>query len=166
MCKGFLMARFRFSFWLDADKDDDLLLMEEIDLLKKKRKFSRYVRDGIRLMIDLHAGNLDVLFELFPHLKTKFTSDDSGSGTGGLKAIHDKLERLEQISLQNTAPTGYLMAAKESVIGGPKPLTGGLKKITAPTVDDDDEDLLLIKKDTSTDAGMNFLKSAWALQGN
>jgi len=66
--------------------------------------------------------------------------------------------------LQSSTPQGLLMAAKESNAGGPKPL-GGLKPIAPPSPDDDDSDLLDITKDTSTDAGMNFLRSAFALQG-
>jgi len=165
------MARFRFSFWLDANKDDELLLMEDIDRLKEKRLFSRTIRDGIRLMMDLRAGSTDVLFELFPqiedHLRRQFSgnaSDDNNGNGDDLKAIKDKLERLEQLAIQQPAPAGYLMAAKDqSASGGPKPL-GGLKKVAAPGTDEDDTDLLEIKKDTSTDSGLNFLRSAMALQ--
>ena len=45
------MARFRVSFWLNAAKDDELLLLEEIDQLKKGRAFTRTIRDGIRLVL-------------------------------------------------------------------------------------------------------------------
>jgi len=158
------MARFKFRFWLDADKDDELLLMEEIDHLKSQRSYTKTVRDGIRLIIDLRKGNFDVLFELFPHTRERFSaSSGSGGESDDLKAIRAQLDQLAQLQLQNSSPNGLLMAAKENV-GGPKPLGGGLKKIAAPTPDDDDTDLLEIKKDTSTDAGMNFIRSAFALQ--
>lgn len=64
--RGFIMARFKYKFWLDGGKDDELLLTDEIDQLKKKRLFTATLRDGIRLIINLRAGHLDVLVELFP----------------------------------------------------------------------------------------------------
>jgi len=159
------MTRFKFQFWLDANKDDELLLMEEIDHLKSQRSFTKTIRDGIRLIVDLKRGNYDVLFELFPHTRDRFSASSSGGGEGDdIKALHAKLDQLAQIQLQSSTPQGLLMAAKESNAGGPKPL-GGLKPIAPPSPDDDDSDLLDITKDTSTDAGMNFLRSAFALQG-
>lgn len=162
------MARFRFSFWLDSEKDDELLLMEDIDALKADRMFTKTIRDGIRLMIDLRRGSFDVLFELFPDARKHLRDDDNG-GSGGddLKAIKAQLERLEQVTLQQQAPQGYIMAARESGStskpSGPKPLNA--PNIGAPVIDDDDDDLLTIKKDTSTDSGLNFIRSALALQG-
>ena len=157
------MARFKFQFWLDGDKDQELLLMEEIDHLKSQRSFTKTIRDGIRLIVDLRKGSYDVLFELFPHMKKKFSGDDDNGNGDDLKTLMDKIDQLAQIQLQSSTPQGLLMAAKESASGGPKPL-GGLKKIAAPGQDEDDTDLLDIKKDTSTDAGLNFLRSAMALQ--
>lgn len=63
MANGF---RKRFIFWLDLDKPDQLKLAEDIETLKADRHYSKTIRDGIRLIIDLRAGRTDVLFELFP----------------------------------------------------------------------------------------------------
>lgn len=60
------MARYRYSIWLDSDKDDELLLMDNLDNLKKSRLYSKTIRDGVRLLLDLRAGRTDVLAELFP----------------------------------------------------------------------------------------------------
>lgn len=150
------MARYRISIWLDADKDDELLLMEAIDHLKEQRKFSRFVRDGLRLMLDLEGGNLDVLFELYPHLKAIIRTDGDGSDGSNLESIREQLARLEQVALQQQAPEGYLMAARR-----------GPKALNVPDFDipEDDDDLVLsVKKDTSTDAGKNFLDSMFGLQ--
>lgn len=54
------------TFWLDIRKPAERWLEEQIEALKKQRKFSQYVRDGLRLMIDLSACKTDVLVELFP----------------------------------------------------------------------------------------------------
>jgi hypothetical protein len=61
--------RYRFEFWLDSNKNDELLLMEEIAALKKKRLFAQTIRDGIRLIVDLRRGSFDVLVELFPEMR-------------------------------------------------------------------------------------------------
>jgi len=66
------MARFKFNFWLDCDKDNELLLADTIDDLKRQRAFTATIRDGIRLICDLRRGSLDVLFELFPWVRAEF----------------------------------------------------------------------------------------------
>lgn len=58
--------RLRFVFWLDMKKPVENELAEQIEQLKATRNFSRTIRDGLRLIIDLRRGNTDVLCELFP----------------------------------------------------------------------------------------------------
>ena len=65
------MARGRFLFWLDFTKDHELMIAEEIDALKRHRLFTRTIRDGIRLIVDLRKGKTDVLCELFPKIVEK-----------------------------------------------------------------------------------------------
>lgn len=59
----------QYRFFLNANDDFELWLADEIAELKSKRSFTRTVRDGIRLVIDLRNGKTDVLFELFPWVK-------------------------------------------------------------------------------------------------
>ena len=163
------MARFKFQFWLDADKDDELLLMEEIDELKSKRSFTKTIRDGIRLICDLRKGQVDVLFELFPWVKAEFVAGIQTQETPGEKRLRQQLERIEKQLLEQGNRPEPMNTGLKSVSGGLKPLTSGPKPLGAPSIsapdfDDDDEDLLEVKKDTSTQAGLNFLRSAWALQ--
>ncbi len=61
--------RLRFTFWLDLHKDDERWLADQIELLKNSRTFASTIRDGIRLITDLRAGQTTVLFELFPWIK-------------------------------------------------------------------------------------------------
>ena len=156
------MARFKFEFWLDANKDDELLLMEDIDGLKRNRLFSKTIRDGIRLIMDLRKGNLDVLVELFPQFKSRIC-DENTNRAGDDDDLHAKIDRLESMMLQQVEPGGMLMSARKSAAGGPKKI--GLGSLDAPRIDDDDEDTLVIKKDTSTHASENFLRAMFALQG-
>jgi hypothetical protein len=65
--------RIKHTFWLDVTKTEEYQLAEAIEDLKTKRSFTRTIRDGIRLITDLRAGNTDVLFELFPWVKERLT---------------------------------------------------------------------------------------------
>ena len=58
--------RMKFMFWLDTTKADEEQLIEQVEALKQTRLFSKTIRDGIRLICDLRAGQTDILFELFP----------------------------------------------------------------------------------------------------
>lgn len=62
-------ARAQFRFWLNIMKDPEFELAQEIVLMKKRKKFTATIKDGLRLILDLRAGRLDVLLELFPWVK-------------------------------------------------------------------------------------------------
>lgn len=64
--------RLRFTFWLDMLKQGEAAIADAIDSLKDERLFSQTVRDGIRLIMSLRSGKLDVLFELFPWVRAEF----------------------------------------------------------------------------------------------
>lgn len=64
--------RMRFVFWLDVAREDEHELADYVEDLKAKRSFAKTVRDGLRLMRDLRAGNIDVLCELFPMIAERF----------------------------------------------------------------------------------------------
>lgn len=93
------MARPRIEFWLDTNKPDEWWLLEQIPLLKKNNLFSKFVRDGLTLVIQLHEwkldartvyrlladlrdGNTDVLTELFPHIRSKIDGGGRNSWAG------------------------------------------------------------------------------------
>ena len=52
--------RMRYDFQLNVTKDDEYAIAEQIHELKKQGLYSKTIRDGIRLVCDLRAGNLDV----------------------------------------------------------------------------------------------------------
>jgi hypothetical protein len=62
-------SRVQFKFWLDILKDEQFELSMEMMLLKKRRKFTTTIRDAMRLILDLRAGRIDVLLELFPFVR-------------------------------------------------------------------------------------------------
>ena len=148
------MARFRFSFWLDCDKDEELLLAEQIDELKHERSFTRTIRQGIRLICDLRAGRFDVLFELFPELRKCLKEEDQGSPEE-IKAMRKQIARMERLLIQKV-PNGYTLSERS--------LEGRTRTLPRIEVDEFDTELIEIKPDTSNNSGRNFLNSLTALQ--
>jgi Txe/YoeB family toxin of Txe-Axe toxin-antitoxin module len=61
--------RRKFEFWLNVLNDDHFELAQKMDSLKNQRRFARTIRDGVRLVVDLRAGRIDVLLQLFPWVK-------------------------------------------------------------------------------------------------
>lgn len=103
--------RKRFTFWLDLCKDDELTLAEEIDTLKKRRQFASYIRDGLRLLIDLKTGRTEVLLELFPWIRQHFQSEQ--------KTVTERLAILEGLLMEQEThpnPRGVKSAQAVSVL--------------------------------------------------
>lgn len=141
-------TRERFMFWLDLAREEDFIVADMITHLKNSRRFTATIRDGIRLICDLRRGRLDVLFELFPLLEAKFI----GGVEADFSLLEGKLDRIEAL-VADTRSNGS---------NG-----NGLKPLLPMGFDDaeEDDDLVLeIKKDTSTDAVSNFLSSVMSLQ--
>jgi hypothetical protein len=106
--------RWRFIFWLDANKEDQFYLIQFIASLKASREYAPVLRWGLTLMAflrdiqmsamdvidllsDLKAGNVDVLLRLFPHVRHHPELVDNYSGD---EMITKSLERLETLILQ------------------------------------------------------------------
>lgn len=152
--------RLRFPFWLDLLKPDEAALAETIDTLKSQRAFASSIRDGLRLIVDLRAGRLDVLLELFPWVAQKLSTAGS-AGNGDLERRLDELQRLIMVQGSIAAPPPDYPVMKP--VGGPKPLN--VPAVALPRFDDDDEgETIVLKKGNSSGAGMNFLNAALGLQ--
>ena len=92
--------REKFTFWLNLVKDDEFAIADQIGELKKNRTFVKTIRDGIRLVCDLRAGRLEVLFELFPWVKAEFLSGVQPKETAGEKLLREQLERMEKLLIE------------------------------------------------------------------
>lgn len=88
--------RLKFMFWLDSTKPDEDSLIEQVEQLKQERLFVKTIRDGIRLIIDLREGNLDVLMELFPWTKDALQPT---SITPTEQRLQEQIARLEVLLL-------------------------------------------------------------------
>lgn len=129
------MARKRYNFWLDDKRADDWPVNDLITKLKAAGQFTRAIREGLRLWVDLRANRTDVLYELFPHMKPQV----SGGGAGGDGSDTARIAAmLELFMAEQKQKNGYVM---QSALPAPVQGTGnlkGLKAIAAPTFEDDD----------------------------
>ena len=138
--------RKEFKFWLYHDLVEDVRLMEYIQFLVKTRQFATTIRNGLRLMWTLGQGDLSVLFDLFPTLRSQFTPDNTAL-----------IEEFRRMLLQQSR------GASLPTLSGPKSFNA--PKLALPILDDDDEqDTIVLKRSTNTDASMNLLNSLLGLQ--
>jgi hypothetical protein len=150
--------RLRFPFWLDMNKPDEAMLADDIELLKNERSFARTVRDGIRLMISLRRRDLSVLHELFPWIHEALAINNRGSDD-----LRNEFESLRNLILQQGSLAAPDYPVMKPVSGGLKPMTGegsvalpGLRPVSKPVFDDDD-DMLSLEK-VKSDATQNLFK--------
>ncbi len=169
--------RLRFTFWLDMLNDIEQDLADYIETLKTQRSFVKTVRNGLRVMRDLQAGQVEILFELFPWIKAEFIAGvmpKPDTDPSGNEKIRKELEQIRDLLLRNStppivaseAPTGnirMLTANGAAAPGAPRALN--VPALTLPTFDDDEDgDTLIIGRDTSVDSALNFVNSMLALQ--
>lgn len=162
--------RLRYTFWLDHLNPDELKVADTIEQLKNQRSFATVVRDGIMLVNELRQGKIDLLLRLFPWVADAIRGGAGAGGAGGsgdMQRQFDDLKRLimEQSSI-NAPPPNYPVMKSSGNTGSAKPLAvGGFKPMLPRFEDDDDEGAtVVIRKDASTDAGLNFLRAVSGLQ--
>ncbi len=123
-------------FWLNIWNEPENVLDNEMRELKKQRKFAETVRDGLRLILDLRAGSLVVLFELFPHLQERLAVGQVVSPP--TPAAPDVNELAKEIATQIILQGGgekYVLQSTDN----PKGLGKGTQsQIAMPLFDDDD----------------------------
>jgi hypothetical protein len=150
------------KFWLNALNDGEKDLANWCDGLREKRRFTPVVRKGLTLMRALEAGDIKVLFELFPNLyETLFAQMEADVlERRENEAIH-RLGKLEQMienlsHLPSPAPTTRLGT------GGARQLQ--VKQFAAP-MDDDEDSVLRVVTAVADGAEIanNFLRSLGAI---
>jgi hypothetical protein len=142
-----------FKFWLYHDLAEDTRLMEYIAYLRQTRQFAKILRNGLRLMWTLGEGDLSVLFELFPSLRSQFMPKGD-----------ELIEQFRQMLLQHQPAIPEFPEKELPAAGSAKALPA--PQIAMPTFDD--EDTMVIRRDThaDTDATANFLSAALGIQKN
>ena len=104
--------RMKFMFWLDSTKEDEDKLIEQIEKLKLDRLFSKTIRDGVRLICDLRAGQTDILLELFPWVKESIHTTPPLTSE---QRLQEQIARLEALLLsQGNVPIQIPLTHKAS----------------------------------------------------
>ena len=151
-------TRVMLRFFLDLGKQDELELLHEAETLKKERHFAPTLRDGLRLMRDLRAGQFDALFDLFDWIPKWIESEVERRINERLMDTNNRLTRVEA---ELAALRGSVLPAGQGASAGPRPLT--VPPVPGP-VEDDDEPLVVTKvKSDGKASAANFLKSAFNL---
>lgn len=142
--------RLQYKFWLDVNKADEYELAETIGELKENKTYSRVVRDGIRLMVDLCRGNLDVLLVLFPWVEDAFYERFAAQQPASDHVLQEQLAKLER-----------LLTAQGNV---PAAATGDSPNVAQHTGSEGDEGIVPIKQAKSSgNSAQNFLDAAFNL---
>jgi hypothetical protein len=139
------MARKQVKFWLDENKADDLQTEALIADLKRSRLFTRAIREGLKMWAEAQESNETTI---------KPVND---SGAGDLSEIKAMLEILVT---NQKANGGYTMQSLNP-LGGPKQIAA--PTFAMPNFEDDELPALSVKKDSKTNASLNFMQSLGGL---
>lgn len=167
--------RLRFSFWLDMLKSDEVMVADQIELLKNSRLFSATVRDGIMLMCDLRQGSTDLLTRLFPILTEPLAlwNELQNCRADMLLRMFPWLKEAiappaaDTTAMQKQIDMLYDLIKAKAPAGEGAPIKMLTNNKATPPPPDDDDDALTAVRDESAGAksASNFLKSAFALNG-
>lgn len=166
MARKKVINRKQHRFWLDNRIESEAKLNKDITTLKRRRMFISTIRQGIELILDLRAGRLEVLLFLFPWVKDALTPP--APPPPDTNALIAEFRKLLQEQGSRAIPMfdndgKLLLAGEKPTVTTGRPIAGGLKPLSKPMVDDDDDVEIVVKKNTSTDAGLNFLAAMASL---
>ena len=137
------------KFQLRLDEPTDIHVGEVLDYARSQRREVTVIREAVALYWALENGNLEYLFEKFPQYRAQFKPD-----------TEELIDQFRQMLLQQSRagqPTSI------PALSGPKALNA--PKLALPVLDDDDEqDTIVLKRSTSTDASTNLLNAMLGLQ--
>lgn len=152
--------RLQFKFWLNVKKSDEYELAGLIEELKQAGSFTKAVRDGLRLVVDLWQGRVEVLLALFPWVEEYFFQQFSERQSVPDQAIVEQLAKLEQLLVeQGNKPISSITANGNGL------KSMAVSPVSAPVADDNLDDVRLEIKQAKSDglSSQNFLASAFSL---
>lgn len=123
-----------------------------LDYWKSDKREITTLRKAVDLYYALEQGNVDALFDTFPQYK--IIKDGNGGGGDGkrilelLEIIAASVKSNNGMTMQSLKPTGKQIAAPTFAM---------------PNFDDDDLPALSVKKDSKTNASLNFMQSIGGL---
>lgn len=164
--------RKRMGFWIDYGKDDELIVAETIDTLKKQRKYQRAIFQGIQLIASLWEGRVDVLLTMFPWIADTICqnappTDDINDLRREIEALRKDLRQQQSRPLSNAEipdTRNYGIPAMKQSGSGVGTLGAG-RTFTLPLVDDDAGDTIVLNKSTgSTSNSQNLMAGIFGLE--
>jgi len=131
------------KFQLRLNHPIDAHVGKILDYAKSQRREVTMIRDGVRLLWALQNDDLNVLFELFPHMQRQFKPD-----------AEELIEQFRQMLMQySSAPVQPVSQPLSMGQSGPKPLNA--PQFALPLPDDDEEDgddTLLVNRSSDSNA--------------
>lgn len=153
--------RIQFKFWLDLFKPEESYLSEVATWLMEQGEFVRTIRDGIRLIYDMRfQKDYRSLEELFPDIRERLRVAASAPVASGGGQSDLAREIAEQIVLMGGSQ--YQMKSVIPTAGKPKEITSPVFAI--PAFEDEDEPVMLVRKNTTNDASNNFITALRGMQ--
>lgn len=137
--------RYQVKVQLDAGKDEELLMLEKIDELKRKRRWLPTFRNALRLFFSLCEGRTDVLKELFPGIVESIANSAAPS-----KEVMAYLELLEKAARNAEARNTV-----EFAVSPPKPIRDVEYELSPLNTDDDQ----VTQPSASINIAENFMNS-------
>lgn len=157
LVQDWIGTRKQVSLWLDVSIHRELETLGIIDMMKSTRTFRRSVITGLRVVWAYSKRDKDAILQELPDLR-----EILGLGQGGDDDLKKELAEVKRLILEQQAhgippsQTGYTMTSTPPTTG--KLLTNA-KPLALPSFDDDDDlPTLALAKNTSVDAGLNFLQ--------
>lgn len=150
--------RIRFNFWLDDNDEIDMELALHIKKMKKARKFTQAIRDGLRLLQSLMLGETQLLFEMFPSIRETLYAQMEADVIEryNIQQSHDMVQHIIELK-------GVVTQLKNQPILA-APMEG---TVTMTRVSEYEEVTLQVEQVSSTgNAAQNFLNSMMALQAD
>lgn len=146
-------SRELFQFWLDGAKPDMKTAIKQFNRWRSHRKLTSWILDMWRLWESLAAGETDILFSMFPNIREKLDPTPVMPDTNELIEQFRQMIKAEVHALPLQSP-----AAPVGMTG--QALTQ--QAFAMPTFDEDDA--VVLKKDTRTDSASSFLEAALGLK--
>lgn len=159
------MARGRFNFYLNFQKDDELLVAERIDDLKRRRSFTSVIREGIIIISELREGRVDTLLAHYPWIVDVIKAPQPPPDDGDLRREIADLKRimLERGGASLPPPPAGYPQMKQAGQGIGKL---GSISLAMPTFDDDDnQDTLQMTVASGKMNGGNLLTDMFGVAG-
>lgn len=154
------MARVGFSvFWTKAELDDGW--NEIVTFLRKKKQFSKVVKDGIALVYDLMNGNTDELLRQFPFVREAICPPEPKDDSD-LDKIADKVAARLEGKLQHNAAF-EIPDSRNAGFPAMKHAGQGIGKLASHTIalpvfdDDDAQDTVVVNTAAYQNTGANLI---------